>query len=87
MRGASDADSGAESISMQQKSLVDMDEDFSDDSEEVSTVTCYVSAEDLHFVHHSNQNLDSFGPKCVLLQMLPARFIFVLREGRLSWGH
>lgn len=37
VRGASDADSGAESINMQQKSLVDMDEDFdSDSSEEVS---------------------------------------------------
>ncbi|KAL3151898.1 hypothetical protein ABBQ38_012859 [Trebouxia sp. C0009 RCD-2024] len=39
VRGASDADSGAESISMQQKSLVDMDEDFSDDSEEEAEAT------------------------------------------------
>ena len=39
MRGASDAESGAESINMQQKSLVDMDEDVdSDDSEEVSAI-------------------------------------------------
>lgn len=36
VRGASDGDSGAESINMQQKSLVDMDEDIdSEDSEEV----------------------------------------------------
>jgi len=36
VRGASDGDSGAESISMQQKSLVDMQEAVdSDDSEEV----------------------------------------------------
>lgn len=37
VRGASDADSGAESVNMQQKSLVDLAEDFaSDDSDEVS---------------------------------------------------
>ena len=36
VRGASDGDSGAESINMQQKSLVDMDEDIdNEDSEEV----------------------------------------------------
>ena len=44
MRGASDADSGAESISMQQKSLVDMDEEFSDDSEVLN----------LQFAQHSD---------------------------------
>lgn len=39
IRGASDADSGAESVNMQQKSLVDMDEDVdSDDSEDVSDI-------------------------------------------------
>lgn len=39
IRAASDADSGAESINMQQKSLVDMDEDVdSDDSEDVSDI-------------------------------------------------
>lgn len=57
VRGISDADSGAESISMQQKSLVDMDEDYSGDSEEVSTVTSYLSAQNLPFVHHSSQEL------------------------------
>ena len=45
MRGASDADSGAESINMQQRSLVDLDEDMdSDESGEVSstkmTIAC-----------------------------------------------
>ena len=36
VRGASDADSGAESINMQEKSLVDLEEGIdSDDSEEV----------------------------------------------------
>lgn len=34
MRGASDADSGAESINMQQKSMVDMEEDVDSDSDE-----------------------------------------------------
>jgi hypothetical protein len=39
VRGASDGDSGAESINMQQKSLVDMQEAVdSDDSEEVCTL-------------------------------------------------
>ena len=38
MRGASD-DSGAESINMQQKSLVDIDEDF-DSSDSASQVFC-----------------------------------------------
>ena len=38
VKGASDADSGAESINMQQKSLVDIDEEVdSDDSEEASS--------------------------------------------------
>lgn len=45
VRGASDGDSGAESINMQQKSLVDMDEDIdSDDSEEVSANQAKASA-------------------------------------------
>jgi len=49
VRGASDGDSGAESINMQQKSLVDMQEVVdSDDSEEVcnlplSSVQCLPS--------------------------------------------
>lgn len=39
VRGASDGDSGAESINMQQKSLVDMEEDIdSEDSEEVGAI-------------------------------------------------
>jgi len=39
VRGASDGDSGAESINMQQKSLVDMQEAVdSDDSEEVCSL-------------------------------------------------
>ena len=41
VRGASDGDSGAESINMQQKSLVDMQEAVdSDDSEEVCSFPC-----------------------------------------------
>lgn len=57
MRGNSDADSGAESISVQQKSLVDMDEDYSEDSEEVSTVNHFTTHGILVCTHPSDWQL------------------------------
>lgn len=47
VRGASDADSGAESVNMQEKSLVDLAEDYDSDESEVDLLHHALQADQL----------------------------------------